>query len=85
MLDKLLYADDMDKNAISEAKMQEAMDQVSQSYGNYNLTISTKTEIAHHPEPGKQYNEWINSKVVDKFTYLGCTLSRAHCYENTPM
>ena len=31
VLDELLYADDMDKNASSEAKMQRAMDQVSQS------------------------------------------------------
>ena len=30
-LDELLYADDMDKNASSEAKMQRAMDQVSQT------------------------------------------------------
>ena len=31
VLDELLYADDMDKNASSEAKMQRAMDKVSQS------------------------------------------------------
>ena len=35
VLDELLYADDMDKNASSEAKMQRAMDQVSQSCDNY--------------------------------------------------
>ena len=29
VLDELLYADDMDKNASSESKMQRAMDQVS--------------------------------------------------------
>ena len=33
VLDELLYADDMDKNASTEAKMQRAMDQVSQSCG----------------------------------------------------
>ena len=38
VLDELRYADDMDNNAISEAKMQIAMDQVSQ----YHHTISTK-------------------------------------------
>ena len=38
VLDELLYADDMDKNASSEAKMQRAMDQVSQSCHNYDLT-----------------------------------------------
>ena len=42
VLDELLYADDMDKNANTEAKMQRAMDQVSQSCDNYDLTISTK-------------------------------------------
>ena len=42
VLDELLYADDMDKNASSEAKIQRAMVQVSQSCDNYDLTISTK-------------------------------------------
>ena len=84
VLDELLYADDMDKNANTEAKMQRAMDQVSQSCDNYDLTISTKkTEVVHQPVPGKPYNEptiTVNGqklKVVDKFTYLGSTLSRA--------
>ena len=84
VLDELLYADDMDKNANTEAKMQRAMDQVSQSCDNYDLTISTKkTEVVHQPAPGKPYNEptiTVNGqklKVVDKFTYLGSTLSRA--------
>ena len=44
VLDELLYADDMDKYASSEAKMQRAMDQVSQSCGNYELKISTKRQ-----------------------------------------
>ena len=44
VLDELLYADDMDKNASSEAKMQRAMDQVSQSCDNYDLTFSTKRQ-----------------------------------------
>ena len=84
VLDELLYVDDMDKNASTEAKMQRAMDQVSQSCDNYDLTISTKkTEVVHQPAPGKPYNEptiTVNGqklKVVDKFTYLGSTLSRA--------
>ena len=75
MLDELLYADDMDKNANSEANMQRAMDQVSQSCDNYDLTISTKkTEVVHQPAPRKPYNEL---NVVDKFAYLGSTHSRA--------
>ena len=53
VLDELLYADDMDKNASTEAKMQRAMDQVSQSCDNYDLTISTKkTGVVHQPAPG---------------------------------
>ena len=44
VLDELLYADDMDKNASSEAKKQRAMDRVSQSCDNYDLTISTKRQ-----------------------------------------
>ena len=50
----------------------------------YDLTISTKkTEVVHQPAPGKPYDEptiTVNGqklKVVDKFTYLGSTLSRA--------
>ena len=42
VLDGFLYADDLDKNASSEAKIQTAMDQISQSCDNYDLTISTK-------------------------------------------
>ena len=80
VLDELLYADDMDKNASSEAKIQTAMDQVSQSCDNYDLT--RKTEVVHQPAPGKPYNEptiTVNGqkqKVIDKFTYLGSTISR---------
>ena len=44
VLDELLYADDMDKNDSSEAKLQRAMDQVSQPCDNYDLTISTKRQ-----------------------------------------
>ena len=43
MSDEVLYVDDLDKNA-SPAKMHRAMDQVSQSCYNYNLTISTNTK-----------------------------------------
>ena len=65
-----------------QTKMQRAMDQVSQSCDNCDLTISTKkTEVVHQPAPGKPYNEPVITvngqklKVVDKFTYLGSTLS----------
>ena len=64
--------------------MQRAMDQASQSCDNYDLTIITKkTEVLHQPAPENPYNEptiTVNGqklKVVDKFTYLGSTFSRA--------
>ena len=57
VLDELLYADCMDKNASVGAKMQRALDQVTQSCDNYDLTISLKkTEVVHQPAPGKLYN-----------------------------
>ena len=62
-------------------KCEEPWIKVSQSC---DLTISTKkTEAVHQPAPGKPYNEPTitvngqNLKVVDKFTYLESTLSRA--------
>ena len=61
-----------------------AMDQVSMSCDNYDLTSRTKkTEVVNQPAPGKPYNEptiTVNGqhlKVVDTFTYLRSTLSRA--------
>ena len=83
MLDEFLFADDMAKGAPSEGKMQKGVDQVSDSCDNYELTISIKkTEVVYQPAPGKPYKEpTITVKgqrlqVVDKFTYLGSTLSR---------
>ena len=55
VLDEHLYADDMDKNASLEAKMQRAIDQVSQSCNNFDLTISTKRQVVHQPVPEKSY------------------------------
>ena len=53
------------------------------SCDNYDLTISIKkTDVVYQPAPGKPYKEpTITVKgqrlqVVDKFTYLGSTLSR---------
>ena len=65
MLDELLYG--MDKNASSEVKMQRAMDQVSQSCDNYDITINTKkTEVVHQPAPEKPYNETTITVRMDK-------------------
>ena len=57
--------------------------QVSDSCDSYNLTISIKkTEVVYQPAPDKPYKEpTITVKgqrlqVVDRFTYLGSTLSR---------
>ena len=63
--------------------MQECVDQVSDSCDNYDLTISIKkTEVVYQPAPGKPYKKSTITvkgqrlQVVDKFTYLGSTLSR---------
>ena len=83
VLDEFLFADDMAKGAPTEENMQKGVDQVSDSCDSYDLTISTKkTEVVYQPAPGKPYKEpTITVKgqrlhVVDKFTYLGSTLSR---------
>ena len=83
MLDEFLFADDMAKGAPTEEKMQKGVDQVSDSCDSYDLTISIKkTEVIYQPAPGKPYKEPTISvigqrlQVVDKFTYLGSTLSR---------
>ena len=59
------------------------MDQVSDSCDSYDLTISIKkTSVVYQSAPGKSYKEpTITVKgqrlqVVDKFIYLGSTLSR---------
>ena len=58
VLDELLYADDMAKNAKTEEKMQEAMARVSQVCDKYDLTVSTKKpEVVYQPAPGKPYSE----------------------------
>ena len=63
--------------------MQETVDKLSNACDSFGLTISTKkTEVLHQPAPGKPYiepNIKVNGerlKSVDKFTYLGSTLSR---------
>ena len=89
VLDKFLFADDMAKGAPTEEKMQNGVDQVSDSCDSYDLTIRIKkTEVVYQPAPGKPYKEpTITVKcqrlqVVDKFTYLGSTLSRVMHIDN---
>ena len=48
VLDEFLFADDMAKSAPTEEKMQKGIDQVSDSYDSYDLTISIKmTEVVY--------------------------------------
>ena len=79
----LLFADDCALNACSEPEMQQSMDKFSSACNAFGLTISTKkTEVMYQPAPNKDYTEpTINVngealKTVNKFTYLGSTLSR---------
>ena len=64
--------------------MQNSMDVFSTACDNFGLIISTKkTEVMHQPAPGKASAEPtinVNGQklpAVDRFTYLGRTLSRA--------
>lgn len=79
----LLFADDCALNAPTAEKMQNSVSHFSTSCRNFGFTINTKkTEVMHQPAPQKPYvaptisveGEVLN--VVDKFTYLGSTLSR---------
>jgi len=78
----LLFADDCALNANTEADMQCSVDKFSKACTDFGLTISTKkTEVLHQPAPGRDYvepNITVNGeslKNVDRFTYLGSTLS----------
>ena len=77
VLDGFLFADDMAKGAPTEEKMQKGVDEVSDSCDSYDLP-----EAVYQPAPGKPYKEPTitvkgqRMQVVDKFTYLGSTLSR---------
>ena len=89
VLDEFLFADDIAKGAPTEDKMQKCVERVSDSYDSYDPTISIKkTEVVYQPAPGKPYKEpTITVKgqqlqVVDKFTYLGSTLSRVVHIDN---
>lgn len=79
-----LFADDCALNAATEGQMQESMNSFSTACKNFCLTISTKkTEVLHQPAPQKPYIEPVITvdgeplKTVDKFTYIGSTLSRS--------
>ena len=82
-INDLLFADDCALNTNSETSMQQKVNKFSISCDSLGLTISTKkTEVLQQPAPDKPYHELdikVNGeqlKAVDKFTYLGSTLSR---------
>ena len=85
-VDKLhdfLFADDCALNAGSIEDMQRSVNQFSTACNNFGLTINTKkTEVMYQSAPQKSYQEPTvtvngqNLAAVDKFTYLGSTLSR---------
>ena len=92
VLDDLLCADDIGKNASKERKMPEAIDRVSQACDNYDLKINTKWQCTNQylESPAmkqqsylmnKDYKFLINSPIlealVNTFTCLRNTLSRA--------
>ena len=45
VLDEFLFADDMAMGAPTEEKLQKGVDQVSDSYDSYDLTISIKKRL----------------------------------------
>ena len=58
VLDEFLFADDMAKGDPTEEKMQNGVDQVSDSCDSYDLAISIKkTEVVYQLAPGKPYEE----------------------------
>ena len=83
VLDKFLFVNDMAIGAPTEEKMQKYVDQVSDSCDSYDITTGIKTtEVVYQPAPGNPFKEPVITvkgqrlQVVDKFTYLGSTLSR---------
>ena len=63
--------------------MQASMDSFADACQKFGLTITTvKTKVLHQPEPGTEYTEpvilchGVSLVAVEKFTYLGSTLSR---------
>ena len=80
---KFLFAD-CALNITIKANMQNSGDKFSIAIDNFGLTISPKkTEVMHQLTPGKPYIEpnitikGQGLKVVEKFTYLGSTLSKS--------
>ena len=84
IVNEFLFADDCALNAKTKANIQNNVDKFPVACNNFGQTISTKkTEVMHQPAPGKPYLEpnitikRQRLKVVEKFTYLGSTLSKS--------
>ena len=84
IVNEFLFADDYALNATIKANMQNSVDKFSIAWDNFFLTISTKkTEVMHQPasrKPPIEPNITIKGqrlKIVEKFTYLGSTLSKS--------
>ena len=80
---ELLFAENCALNASSEDEMQRNIDKYSSACDAFGFTISTKkTEVMFQPAPHTNYSDPINSvksqklQNVQKFAYLGSTLSR---------
>ena len=83
---ELLFADDCALVAPNFDEMQRSVDLFSAACTDFGLTISTKkTEVLHQPAPGVQTHHHQHPEIrvndqplnsVDRFTYLGSTLSR---------
>ena len=80
----MLFADDCALNASSELEMQQSMDRFSSACDAFGLTISTKkTEVLYQPASRTDKSNPVIAvngeplKAVDKFTYLGSTLSKS--------
>ena len=80
--DEFLFADGITKGAPTEKKMQKGVNQVSDSCDSYVLTISVKKTGGISASTWKalqgayHHSERSRLQVVNKFTYLGSTLSR---------
>ena len=79
VLDEFLFTENMAKGAPTEEKLQKGVDQVSDSCDT--SQSASKRQVVYQPAPRKPYKEptiTVKGKrlqVVDKFTYLGSTLS----------
>lgn len=85
----LLFADDCALMAHTQQDMQVIMDKFSAATKRFGLVISIKkTQVMYQPAPGQPYQsphvhvDGVELEAVDKFVYLGSTLSRSVCIDD---